>query len=115
MIAHEQIEKTRAMFVMKDLIMEYNQVAVQFGFVTIFLCGFPGGPLLCYILNYLDLNMFNNTMTNYLKRNVTKNCENIGVWQEIFDIMGFLALVMNPAILFFTIGGYDGLFGSNNN
>lgn len=62
---HKGVEKSRSQFVFKIFFEEQAQPCLQYGFITIFTAGCPGAPLLCYILNYIDLKWTSNTYSKY--------------------------------------------------
>jgi hypothetical protein len=62
---HKGVEKSRSQFVYEIFFEEQAQPCLQFGFITIFTAGCPGAPLLCYILNYIDLKWTSNTYSKY--------------------------------------------------
>lgn len=69
-----------------DLNMEYNFIAIQCGYLTLFACSFPLAPVIGFIVNLIDINLFIRHLTYFQKRNNGQLAERIGVWSQIFQV-----------------------------
>ncbi|KAK7571958.1 hypothetical protein V9T40_014430 [Parthenolecanium corni] len=86
----------------QELFSEYLEIAIQYGFVTLFAAAFPLAPLLALINNIFELRLDAQKFLKYYRRPVPYQVPNIGVWYRIFDIIGKLAVIFNAAIIAFS-------------
>ena len=110
LILQEQIELTRLMPeppLMKEL---WKHGAIQFGYIFFFLISFPMTALVCFIFNVIHVNGLYISLTHYTKRRPSVERRSIGVWNKIFFVLTFLALVINFGMLTFSSDGVTELF-----
>ena len=82
---------------------EYAELVIQFSFTTLFACAFPGAPLVVLLINVVGLRgeIFVNLFAT--QRPETKSAPGIvQAWSGILEIMGYLAILVNLAILVVT-------------
>jgi hypothetical protein len=81
---------------------EYNEMVLQYGFVTLFAAAFPFAPLLAVINNQIEIrtDAF-KTLTAY-NRPPARGAQDIGTWYMILEVFGVLAVVTNCAMIAFS-------------
>ena len=81
---------------------EFLEMAIQFGMVTMFSLAFPLAPLLCYINNIFEGSVDIIKLNGAKRYSTQLNRARIGVWQEIFEFIGFIAVLINIYLLCFS-------------
>ena len=82
---------------------EYAELVIQFAFTTLFACAFPGAPMIVLLINIIGIRgeMFVNLTAT--QRPETKSAPGIvQAWSNILEIMGYMAILVNLAILVVT-------------
>jgi len=86
-----------------DAFFDYNKMAIQFGFVSMFCAAFPLAPACALANNILEIR------TDALKRLMgmqrptpSVRAENIGAWLYIFELISLAAVGTNVGVLCFT-------------
>lgn len=80
-------------------LMDYAELAVQFGYVTLFVVAFPLAPVLALLNNYVETRSDAFKMLSQLRRPVPRGAEDIGSWQGVFTVISCLAVVTNSALV----------------
>ena len=78
-------------------------MAVQFGYVTLFVAAFPLAPVLAYASNFIEIRSDGYQLLYMTRRVLPKDAEDIGTWLEIFQIIAAAAVVTNSGLLCFTL------------
>mmetsp|Transcript_9856 Transcript_9856/g.17332 ORF Transcript_9856/g.17332 Transcript_9856/m.17332 type:complete len:968 (-) Transcript_9856:264-3167(-) len=81
---------------------DYLELALQFGYVTLFVAAFPIAPLLALLSNVLEVRIDSFKVCMLCRRPDMAGAQDIGTWQSIFEIMGFIAVVSNASVILFT-------------
>jgi len=81
---------------------KYNEMVIQFGYVTLFAAAFPLGPLLALINNFIELRTDGYAFLITSQRPHFQGAKDIGTWFSILELMGYLAVVSNMCIIAFT-------------
>ena len=86
---------------------EYMQLALQYGFISMFSIAFPLAPLCVFVSNLihskLDISRFFTSKRYQLQFNRSR----IGIWQSIFDYISFASIITNVFILCFVTSNLD--------
>ena len=77
------------------LLPEYLELAVQYGFVTLFVASFPLAPLFAFVNNVFEVRLDAYKYVVATRRPVPKRAEDIGAWYGIFNVVATLAVVTN--------------------
>lgn len=96
---------------------DYDELAVQFGFVNLFVVAFPLAPLFAFVNNIIELNVDASKLLRLTKRPEPRGAENIGTWFDIFRILGYVSVVTNLIMVAFystEVREYFGLATKNN-
>lgn len=81
---------------------DYAELAIQFGFTTMFVVAFPLSATLSLISNYVELRVDAWKLCQVFRRPEPRSCEDIGSWYEIFTVLSFVAIFTNAGIVAFT-------------
>jgi hypothetical protein len=101
-----------------DIIGNYMELVVQFGFITLFSVVFPLAPILSLFANIIQMDTQKQNMI-YSRRFKAEVANGIGPWLEILVIITKIAVIVNMASIFFTSSiatamftgvDYEGLF-----
>lgn len=91
------------------IILEYLELIVQFGFVTLFAITFPLLPLIAYVTNICEVEVDKMKILRFLKRPIPAGALDIGNWFAILEVLSFIAIFSNLGILIFTSNNYHEL------
>jgi len=83
------------------LLMDYSEVAVQFGYMSLFVAALPLAPLLGLVNNWVEIRSDAFKLLTQTRRPLASPAEDIGTWQAIFNIMGILSVISNAALICF--------------
>lgn len=89
-------------FIHMGLFYEYLEMAIQFGFITLFVASCPLAPLLALFNNIMEIRVDAWKFTTQLRRPVAAKARNIGAWEEILNSVAVLSVVTNAFIMAFT-------------
>jgi len=77
-------------------------LAIQFGFVTMFVAAFPLAPLFALINNILELRIDAINFVVNFRRPVAERAQGIGIWFGILRSMSWFAVLVNSFVIAFT-------------
>ncbi|GBG27052.1 Anoctamin-7 [Hondaea fermentalgiana] len=81
---------------------DYLELAIQFGYVSLFVAAFPIAPLLALINNFIEVRVDSYKVCILSRRPALEVAEDIGTWRKIFSIMGFVAVLSNASVILFS-------------
>ncbi|XP_067901962.1 anoctamin-9-like [Heterodontus francisci] len=81
---------------------EFLEIAIQYGFTTIFVAAFPLAPLLALVNNLFEIRLDAKKMLWLLKRPIPRKAKDIGIWLEILEVIGVLAIIGNALVISLT-------------
>mmetsp|Transcript_9261 Transcript_9261/g.10559 ORF Transcript_9261/g.10559 Transcript_9261/m.10559 type:complete len:1032 (+) Transcript_9261:154-3249(+) len=81
---------------------DYLELALQFGYVTLFVSAFPLAPMLALLNNVVETWVDASKVCLLSRRPSLPKAQDIGTWLTIFTILNYLSVVINSAILLFT-------------
>lgn len=82
---------------------EYSELAIQFGYVTLFVAAFPLAPLFALASNFVKLRIDGYKILSTMRRPMPSGCQGIGIWLDIFQILSLVAVITNAGIIAFTM------------
>ncbi|KAM4572434.1 anoctamin-9 [Odontesthes bonariensis] len=82
-----------------SLFAEFLEMVIQFSFTTIFVAAFPLAPLLALINNVIEIRLDAIKMVTLERRMVPKKTNDIGVWIDILEAIGVLAVIANGLVI----------------
>ena len=80
-------------------LMDYAELAVQFGYITLFVVAFPLAPFLALANNYVEFRSDAFKLLTQMRRPVPRGAEDIGSWQGVFTAISCIAVVTNSALV----------------
>ncbi|KAF4321830.1 hypothetical protein BBO99_00004563 [Phytophthora kernoviae] len=81
---------------------DYNEMIIQFGYVTLFVVAFPLAPAMALFNNFFEIRIDAHKLVNATRRPDPRGAQDIGTWGTIIDLMGSIAMVTNVALVCFT-------------
>ncbi|NXR52070.1 ANO9 protein, partial [Hippolais icterina] len=85
-----------------SLFNEYLEIVIQYGFTTIFVAAFPLAPLLALINNIIEIHMDAIKMVRLRRRLVPRKAKDIGIWLQVLEAIGTLAVIGNGLVIAIT-------------
>ncbi|XP_072373797.1 anoctamin-9-like [Scyliorhinus torazame] len=81
---------------------EFLEMAIQYGFTTIFVAAFPLAPLLALLNNLVEIRADARKMVRLLRRPIPRKAKDIGIWLEILEVIGVFAIIGNGLVITLT-------------
>jgi len=86
-----------------DAFNDYNKMAIQFGYVSMFVAAFPLAPLCALANNLLEIRTDAMKRLQGMQRPApSERAEDIGAWLNILELMSLAAVATNIGVLCFT-------------
>ncbi|XP_015256565.1 PREDICTED: anoctamin-9-like [Cyprinodon variegatus] len=82
-----------------SLFNEFLEMVIQFSFTTIFVAAFPLAPLFALINNVIEIRLDAIKMVTLERRMFPKKTNDIGIWTDILEVIGVLAVIVNGLII----------------
>ncbi|KAL2093842.1 hypothetical protein ACEWY4_011154 [Coilia grayii] len=82
-----------------SLFNEFLEMVIQFSFTTIFVAAFPLAPLLALLNNIIEIRLDAIKMVSLERRLVPQKTNNIGVWTDVLEAVGVLAVIANGLVI----------------
>ncbi|XP_078451994.1 anoctamin-8-like [Lampetra fluviatilis] len=83
----------------EDTFQDYLEMFIQFGYVTLFSSTFPLTALFAFLNNLAEIRTDAFKLCTALQRPFGQRVKNIGMWQNIMEAMGVIAIVVNCALI----------------
>jgi Calcium-activated chloride channel len=80
---------------------DFDELSVQYGYVTMFVTAFPLAPAAALFNNIFETRIDSTKLCKLSRRPEPAGAENIGTWYDILNIVSFLAVGINIAIVCF--------------
>ncbi|XP_063800798.1 anoctamin-9 isoform X2 [Pseudophryne corroboree] len=81
---------------------EFLEMVIQYSFTTIFVAAFPLAPLLAFLNNVLEIRLDAIKMTRLQRRLVPRKANDIGIWLQVLEAVGVLAVITNGLVIAIT-------------
>jgi len=107
-----QYEKESTLVDWPGVFDEYSEMAVQYGYITLFAAVFPLAPALGWINCMIQIRSDSFKILQSYNRPHNRTASGIGTWRMIFEILGVVAIVTNGALICFS---YETLLTSIQN
>ncbi|XP_043938695.1 anoctamin-9 [Protopterus annectens] len=85
-----------------SLFNEFLEMVIQYSFTTIFVAAFPLAPLLALLNNIIEIRLDAIKMLRFNKRIVPKKVNDIGIWLQVLEAIGVLAVIGNALVIAIT-------------
>lgn len=98
-------EKEFAMDVYSDdeLIGDYMEIAIMFGYMTMFVAALPGSTFFVLLYLIIEIKVDIWKLTHLMRRPWPRGAEDIGTWQTIFELVITAAVISNAGMIVFTM------------
>lgn len=80
---------------------DFDELIIQYGYVTLFVVAFPLAPLLALINNILETRIDSSKLLLLTRRPEPRGAFDIGTWSSIMNIVSFIAVIVNLGIVCF--------------
>ncbi|PAA80631.1 hypothetical protein BOX15_Mlig014212g1 [Macrostomum lignano] len=84
------------------LFMDYLELIMQFGFVTLFVPAFPLAPLFALINNLVEIRLDARKLVIGTRRPLPERAQSIGIWFSMMKFVAHLAVISNGSLMAFT-------------
>ena len=84
-----------------DLFVDYLELVVQFGFMTLFAVAFPFAATIAFVSNLIEIRADAQELLTGTRRPFYKVAEDIGSWKAMLEGMSYMSVVTNSAIVGF--------------
>ncbi|XP_009999775.1 PREDICTED: anoctamin-9 [Chaetura pelagica] len=81
---------------------EFLEMVIQYSFTTIFVAAFPLAPLLAFCNNLLEIRLDAIKMMRLQRRMVPRKANDIGIWLQVLEAIGILAVIGNGLVIAIT-------------
>jgi anoctamin-10/anoctamin-7 len=93
---------------------DFDEMVVQFGYVTLFVVAFPLAPFLALFNNYFEIRLDAKKLTALCQRPNPLGAASIGTWMDILTVVSFIAVLINTLIVIFFSGLIESWVGENS-
>ncbi|THU94550.1 DUF590-domain-containing protein [Dendrothele bispora CBS 962.96] len=83
-----------------DVFLDYSEMVVQFGYVSLWSTIWPLAPLMALLNNVLELRSDAFKMTVHARRPVPERTDTVGPWLEVLGWLGWMGAVTNAALVY---------------
>ncbi|NWX16228.1 ANO9 protein, partial [Aegotheles bennettii] len=87
---------------MFSLFDEFLEMVIQYSFTTIFVAAFPLAPLLALLNNLVEIRLDAKKMMELRRRMVPRKAKDIGIWLQVLEAIGTLAVIGNGLVIAIT-------------
>mmetsp|Transcript_21081 Transcript_21081/g.21777 ORF Transcript_21081/g.21777 Transcript_21081/m.21777 type:complete len:758 (+) Transcript_21081:44-2317(+) len=81
---------------------DYAEMAIQFGYTTMFVAAYPLATVMSFVNNYVEIRVDAWKLCQLSRRPEPRSAEDVGSWQPILEIMSTFAVLTNSALIAFT-------------
>ncbi|XP_068800638.1 anoctamin-9 isoform X3 [Struthio camelus] len=81
---------------------EFLEMVIQYSFTTIFVAAFPLAPLLAFFNNLFEIRLDAIKMIQLSRRMVPRKANDIGIWLQVLEAIGILAVIGNGLVIAIT-------------
>jgi hypothetical protein len=93
---------------------DYNEMALQFGFMTLFASSFPLSAFLSWLNNLTEIRGDAMTLCGAMQRPIFRRVEDIGAWYYVLNLVGAASVITNSLILGFTSSATEDLLKADS-
>mmetsp|Transcript_19312 Transcript_19312/g.31623 ORF Transcript_19312/g.31623 Transcript_19312/m.31623 type:complete len:724 (+) Transcript_19312:110-2281(+) len=90
---------------------DYSEMVIQFGYVTMFAAAFPLASTLALLNNVVEIRSDATKLLVATQRPFYMCAEDIGTWYKILEMLSFVSVLTNMAILVWTSDSLQSFFG----
>ncbi|KAF1327051.1 Anoctamin-like protein, partial [Globisporangium splendens] len=103
-VSHNYIEEQAKLmpYEHNEAFEDYNEMVIQYGFITLFVVAFPLTPLLALANNIAEVHVDSVKLCYVHRRPFPHPAKSIGAWFYILRFMSYVALATNSALILWT-------------
>jgi len=90
-----------------DAFVDYAELVVRFGYVTLFVVAFPIAPLCALVANAIELRVDSLKLCTSYKRPYPHKGSGIGLWSDMLGLISVVSIITNTALIIFSMGLFD--------
>ncbi|KAF9968830.1 Anoctamin-7 [Actinomortierella ambigua] len=84
-----------------EMFEEYRELAIQFGFCTLFVTAFPIAPIFALLNNLIEIRVDAYKLLTQHRRPVSQSAQDIGSWSKILALITHIAVLTNAILIAF--------------
>jgi hypothetical protein len=88
---------------------DFDEIVIQYGYATLFVVALPITPLLYLINNIVEMYLDSYKLCKLSRRPEPRGAANIGTWQSMLNLQGYIAVVSNCALITLVANNSTGL------
>ncbi len=85
------------------LLMDYSELSIRYGFISLFVCSCPIAPMIEYVSNVVEIRVDARKLLYDYRRPIPQGNQDIGTWMDVFVALSFLSVITNSGIVCFTM------------
>lgn len=78
---------------------DFDEIVIQYGYATLFVVALPITPLLYLFNNIVEMYLDSYKLCKLTRRPEPRGAANIGTWQSMLNLQGYLAVISNCALI----------------
>lgn len=86
-----------------DILGDYGQIFIQYGYVTLFVAACPIAPFMAYLSNLIEIRSDGNKLLHIHRRVIPMGAQDVGTWLVILQLTSVIAVVTNAGLLCYTM------------
>eukprot|EP00475_Leptophrys_vorax_P016422 TRINITY_DN2287_c0_g1_i4.p1 TRINITY_DN2287_c0_g1~~TRINITY_DN2287_c0_g1_i4.p1 ORF type:complete len:473 (-),score=136.31 TRINITY_DN2287_c0_g1_i4:602-2020(-) len=91
-------EKEASLNEFESMLDEYEELYIQFGYVTLFVIVFPLAPLLAFLNNLVGIRIDSYKFLFLTQRALPKAASDIGMWYKVIETVARISIITNVAV-----------------
>ena len=105
------LELLKETYLPRNSIDDYSALAIDYGYMTLFVAAVPFAPLLAFISTFLEIRIDGYKLLHEFRRPQPLSLQDIGMWRVVFMTISYAGVFTNAAIVFYTGKYFDWLPG----
>jgi len=89
--------------VMMGPLLDYEELAIQFGYMTLFVTAWPMLPLFGLVSNLVEIKSDAYKLLNSVRRPIPTQAQDIGTWYVVFKGVATISVITNAALCVFVM------------
>eukprot|EP01043_Picozoa_sp_COSAG02_P010530 COSAG02_NODE_371_length_23642_cov_21.655227_13_plen_433_part_00 len=89
---------------------DFNEMAIQYGYLALFSPAYPLAPLLALLNNIVEIRVDAKKLCSSMRRPKWESAEDIGSWMTVLSAIGFAAVIVNSTMVAF-VGSKHSILG----
>lgn len=89
---------------------DFNEMAIQYGYLALFSPAYPLAPLLALLNNIVEIRVDATKLCTSMRRPRWESAEDIGSWMTVLSAIGFAAVMVNSTMVAF-VGSKHSILG----